>query len=155
MFQLATREWNLLEKNPLARITKFSDPARNCGYQVSIFTPEELHSYCSYSVVLHGFVWTAGQADHSEAMLEKHYREGVTKEGAEKYSWGQGCRGTEAEPERIDALILGFQRRRRAGRRRIEANEASAPPLPSTTSKREALIASTSQPRSKVLRISA
>jgi hypothetical protein len=42
MFQLATREWNLLEKNPLAGITKFSDPARNGGYQVSIFTPEEL-----------------------------------------------------------------------------------------------------------------
>jgi hypothetical protein len=81
MFQLATREWNLLEKNPLARITKFSDPARNGGYQVSIFTPEELHSYCSYSVALHGFVWTAEQADHSEAMLKKHYREVVTKEG--------------------------------------------------------------------------
>jgi hypothetical protein len=44
MFQLATREWNLLEKNPLAGITKFSDPARNGGYQVSIFTPEELQT---------------------------------------------------------------------------------------------------------------
>ena len=43
------------------------------------------HSYCSYSVALHGFVWTAEQADHSEAMLKKHYREVVTKEDAEKY----------------------------------------------------------------------
>jgi integrase len=187
MFQLAVREWDLLEKNPLAGIKKFSDPHN--GRRISIFTPEELqtvlssatkdwlpifainaltglrraeverldwseikldrrlidlpftkskngrrkliqmpdnlsailsppvkaegpvmpnrrfdlevkrlkesgikwpanvlrHSFCSYAVALHGFVWTAEQADHSEVMLKKHYREVVTREAAERY----------------------------------------------------------------------
>ena len=188
MFQLAAQEWNLLEKNPLGGINKFSDP-RN-GYHIQVYTPEELqavlsavstdwlpqfainaftglrraeierldwseikldrrlidlpfakgkngrrkliripenlaailsplveskgavkpdrrfdlevkrlkkglgikwlhnglrHSFCSYAVALHGFVWTAEQAQHSETMLKKHYREVVTKEAAEKY----------------------------------------------------------------------
>jgi integrase len=187
MFRLAFREWNLIEKNPLAEVKKFSDPHN--GHKVSIFTPEELqivlssvtpdwlpvfsinvftglrraeverldwseiklnrrlidlpytkskngrrkliqipenlatilsplaktegpltpnrrfdlevkrlktlgikwpnnvlrHSFCSYAVAVHGFVWTAEQADHFEVMLKKHYREVVTKEDAEKF----------------------------------------------------------------------
>ena len=43
------------------------------------------HSFCSYSVAVKGFEWTARQADHSEKMLKKHYREVVSKEGAERY----------------------------------------------------------------------
>jgi len=43
------------------------------------------HSFCSYAVAIHGITWTAEQADHSEAMLKKHYREVVTKEDAKKY----------------------------------------------------------------------
>jgi integrase len=188
MFQIATREWNLLEKNPLAEVTRFSDP--RSGRTISIFTPEELkavlsavtsdwlpvfainaftglrraeverldwsevkldrrlidlpftkskngrrklievpenlaamleslvqtegpvlpprrfdlevkrlktllgiewpnnvlrHSFCSHAVAIHGFMWTAEQADHSETMLKKHYREVVTKEQAARY----------------------------------------------------------------------
>jgi integrase len=187
MFQIAAREWELLEKNPLTGVKRFSSP-RN-GYHIQVYTPEELqliltkvpqnwlpfftinaftglrrteverldwsevklerrlidlpftkskngrrkliqvpdnlahilqplaqptgpavdpkgvnwqirllsqagikwlnnglrHSFCSYAVALHGFVWTAEQADHSETMLKKHYREVVTKEDAERY----------------------------------------------------------------------
>jgi integrase len=43
------------------------------------------HSFCSYAVAVHGLTWTAEQADHSEAILKKHYREVVTKEDAAKY----------------------------------------------------------------------
>ena len=43
------------------------------------------HSFCSYAVAVRGIAWTAEQADHSEAMLKKHYREVVTKEDAKKY----------------------------------------------------------------------
>jgi integrase len=43
------------------------------------------HSFVSYAVVLKGIPWTAEQADHSEAMLKKHYREVVDKETAQKY----------------------------------------------------------------------
>jgi integrase len=42
MFRLAVREWNLLEKNPLEEVAPFSDPTKDGGYEVSIFTPEEL-----------------------------------------------------------------------------------------------------------------
>ena len=187
MFRLAVREWNLIEKNPLAEVAKFSDPHN--GHRVSVFTSEEMravltlvtpdwlpvfsinaftglrrseverlewseikldrrlidlpytkskngrrkliqipknlaailsplakadgplmpnrrfdlevkrlkalgikwpsnvlrHSFCSYAVAVRGIAWTAEQADHSEAMLKKHYREVVTKEDAKKY----------------------------------------------------------------------
>jgi hypothetical protein len=43
------------------------------------------HSFCSYSVALKGFDWTATQADHSVKMLRDHYWEVVTKEDAERY----------------------------------------------------------------------
>ena len=188
MFQLAVTEWDLLVKNPLTGIKKFSDPPN--GRHIFVYTPEELHtvlsavtsdwlpffalnaftglrraeverldwadiklerrlidlpftkskngrrkliqipenlaamltplaksegavvqlrginwqirclkqeyglqwppnglrhSFCSYAVALHGFVWTAEQADHSETVLKNHYREVVTKEAAERY----------------------------------------------------------------------
>lgn len=187
MFRLAVGEWNLIEKNPLAGVAKFSDP--HSGRRVSVFTPEEMgavlsavtpdwlpvfainaftglrraeiermiwseikldrrlidlpftkskngrrklitipenlarmlapvarsegpvapnrrfdlevrrlktlglkwppnvlrHSFCSYAVAVHGFVWTAREADHSETVLKKHYREVVTAEDARRY----------------------------------------------------------------------
>jgi integrase len=188
MFNLAVRELNLIEKNPLAGVKKFSDPHN--GHRVSVFTPEELravlaavtpdwlpvfainaftglrraeverlawseikldrrlidlpfskskngrrkliqipenlaaileplaktegllvpnrrfdlevrrlkaalgiawpsnvlrHSFCSYAVAVNGFVWTAEQADHSETVLKKHYREVVAPEEARRY----------------------------------------------------------------------
>ena len=188
MFRLAAREWNLIEKNPLAEVTKFSDPHN--GHKISVFTPEELravlsavtpdwlpvfavnaftglrraeverldwsevkldrrlidlpfskskngrrklisipenlaaileplakaegplvpgrrfdlevrrlketlgikwppnvlrHSFASYAVAVHGFVWTADQADHSETVLKKSYREVVAPEEARRY----------------------------------------------------------------------
>jgi integrase len=43
------------------------------------------HSFCSYAVALKGFEWTAAQADHSVAMLRKHYWEVVDKEAAKRY----------------------------------------------------------------------
>jgi integrase len=43
------------------------------------------HSFCSYAVALKGFEWTAAQADHSVAMLRRHYWEVVTKAEAERY----------------------------------------------------------------------
>jgi integrase len=43
------------------------------------------HSFCSYAVALKGFEWTAAQADHSVAMLQKHYWEVVDKEAAKRY----------------------------------------------------------------------
>jgi integrase len=43
------------------------------------------HSFCSYAVALKGFEWTARQADHSIAMLRRHYWEVVTKAEAERY----------------------------------------------------------------------
>jgi integrase len=43
------------------------------------------HSFCSYAVALKGFEWTATQADHSVAMLRKHYWEVVDKETAKRY----------------------------------------------------------------------
>ena len=43
------------------------------------------HSFCSYAVALRGADWTAAQADHSLAMLRKHYWEVVDKEEAQKY----------------------------------------------------------------------
>ena len=43
------------------------------------------HSFCSYAVALKGFEWTAAQADHSVAMLRKHYWEVVDRETAERY----------------------------------------------------------------------
>jgi integrase len=43
------------------------------------------HSFCSYSVTLKGLTWTSLQADHSESMLKKHYREVVDRESAERY----------------------------------------------------------------------
>jgi len=43
------------------------------------------HSFCSYAVALKGFEWTATQADHSVAMLRKHYWEVVDRETAERY----------------------------------------------------------------------
>jgi integrase/recombinase XerD len=45
------------------------------------------HSFCSHAVALKGFDWTARQADHSIAMLRRHYWEVVTKDEAERY-WG-------------------------------------------------------------------
>jgi len=43
------------------------------------------HSFCSHAVALRGFEWTATQADHSVAMLRRHYWEVVTKAEAERY----------------------------------------------------------------------
>ena len=43
------------------------------------------HSFCSYAVALKGFEWTAAQADHSVAMLRRHYWEVVDRETAERY----------------------------------------------------------------------
>ena len=43
------------------------------------------HSFCSYAVALRGFDWTAAQADHSVAMLRRHYWEVVSKEDARRY----------------------------------------------------------------------
>jgi integrase len=43
------------------------------------------HSFCSYAVALQGFEWTAAQADHSVAMLRRHYWEVVDKPTAERY----------------------------------------------------------------------
>jgi integrase len=43
------------------------------------------HSFCSHAVALRGFELTATQADHSVAMLRRHYWEVVTKAEAERY----------------------------------------------------------------------
>ena len=43
------------------------------------------HSFCSYTVALRGFEWTAAQADHSVRMLREHYWEVVDRETAERY----------------------------------------------------------------------
>jgi integrase len=43
------------------------------------------HSFCSYAVALRGFEWTSTQADHSLAMLRRHYWEVVDRETAERY----------------------------------------------------------------------
>jgi integrase len=43
------------------------------------------HSYCSYSLPIHGAMQTALNAGHSEDILFKHYREVVTKQEAEKF----------------------------------------------------------------------
>ena len=43
------------------------------------------HSFCSYAVALRGFEWTSAQADHSVAMLRRHYWEVVSKEDARRY----------------------------------------------------------------------
>lgn len=43
------------------------------------------HSYCSYSLPIHGAMRTAENAGHSEQMLFKHYRELVTEDDAKKF----------------------------------------------------------------------
>ena len=45
MFQLAVTEWDLLVKNPLTGIKKFSDPPN--GRHIFVYTPEELHTVLS------------------------------------------------------------------------------------------------------------
>lgn len=40
------------------------------------------HSYCSYSIPIHGLTRTAENADNSEAVLKKHYRKVVEKREA-------------------------------------------------------------------------
>jgi hypothetical protein len=47
--------------------------------------PSDRASGAKIAVAVHGFVWTAEQADHSEAMLKKHYREVVAAEDAKRY----------------------------------------------------------------------
>jgi len=52
------------------------------------WTPNVLrHSFCSYAVTSKGFTWTSLQADHSERILRRDYREVVSPEDAAKY-WG-------------------------------------------------------------------
>src|SRR5260221_209404 len=69
--------------SPLAKAQGPIKPKRNFDLEVKRlkqglgikWPPNVLrHSFCSYAVALHGFVWTAEQADHSETMLKKHYR---------------------------------------------------------------------------------
>lgn len=43
------------------------------------------HSFCSYSLMLHGLAETARQAGNSETMVHQHYKALVTREAAEKF----------------------------------------------------------------------
>lgn len=43
------------------------------------------HSFVSYAVPIHGIAMTGLMADHSEAVLKKHYRELVPRSAAEKF----------------------------------------------------------------------
>ena len=81
------------------------------------------HSFCSYAVALKGFEWTATQADHSLAILRRHYWEVVDKETAERY-WqinpsladSLPIEPTEVTPTRVKKKMvpLGLAKIRRA-----------------------------------------
>lgn len=61
------------------------------------------HSFCSYGYAVKGPGWVCVQADHSEAILRKHYRATVTRAAAEAW-WTLTPATVDATPANVVAM---------------------------------------------------